>query len=75
MRRILLLFLAMAPALPTAIHAADARVELKNAAAMAVSVPLGIDHGVTKESDFAAIAADNVPVHLYPFELFGNLFW
>jgi len=75
MRRILLLFLAMAPALPTAIDAADLRVELKNDAAMAVSVPLGLDHGVTKESDFSAVAADNVPVLLYPFELFGNLFW
>jgi hypothetical protein len=49
MRRILFLFLAMAPALPAAIHAADVRVELKNVAAMAVSVPLGIDHGVTNE--------------------------
>lgn len=75
MRRILPLFLAMVPALPTAIDAADVRVELKNDDAMAVSVPLGIDHGVTKESDFAAVAADNTPVLLYPFELFGNLFW
>lgn len=75
MRRILFLFLAMAPVLPAAGRAADVRVELKNDDAMAVSVPLGLDQGVTKESDFTAIPADNVPVLLYPFELFGNLFW
>ncbi len=75
MRRILLLFLATVPALPPAVRAADVRVELKNDAAMAVSVPLGADNGVTRESDFTAVAFDNVPVLLYPFDLYGSLFW
>lgn len=75
MRRIVFLFLAVAPVLPATLYASDARLELKNDAAMAVSVPLGTDNGVTKESDFEAVAADNVTVLLYPFELFGNLFW
>ena len=75
MRRILPLVLAAVLAAPLAVLSADTRVELKNADSMSVSVPLGTDNGVTKESDFEAVAADNGTVFLYPFELFGNMFW
>lgn len=51
------------------------RVDLKNDASMAVSVPIGIDNGVTPESDFEVVAADNVPVPIYPQELYGGRFW
>jgi len=67
--------LAVALAAPLAAFSADSRVELKNADSMSVSVPLGTDNGVTKESDFEAVTADHGTVFLYPFELFANMFW
>ncbi|MBI5905787.1 MAG: hypothetical protein HZB86_09620 [Deltaproteobacteria bacterium] len=75
MRRLLPMFLAALLAAPVAARSADSRVELKNADSMSVSVPLGTDNGVTKESDFEAVASDHGTVFLYPFELFGNMFW
>jgi chromosome segregation ATPase len=42
---------------------------------MAVSVPLGTDNGVTKESDFAVLSGDGGAVRIYPFELYRNMFW
>lgn len=75
MQRYLPLFLAAAAVSSTPAYPADVPVELKNAAAMAVSVPLGTDNGVTEENDFAVVSLDNVPVLLYPDDLFGSLFW
>jgi len=77
MRRLLPIFLVAAglwcapvsPAFP-----ADAAVDLKNDAAVAVSVPLGTDNGVTRDSDFQ-VAADNGTVLIYPVEIFENRFW
>lgn len=51
------------------------RIDLKNDASMAVSVPIGIDNGVTLESDFEVVAADNTTVPIYPQELYGGRFW
>lgn len=51
------------------------RVDLKNDASKAVSVPLGIDNGVTHESDFEIVASDNSMVLIYPQELYGGRFW
>ena len=53
---------------------AEAAVDLKNDAAVAVSVPLGTDNGVTRDSDFQ-VAADNGTVLIYPLEIFDNRFW
>ena len=75
MRRLHPLFLALFLFAPGAALAADARVELVNAETLCVSVPLGTDTGVTKESDFAAFSDDNDTVLLYPEELYGNMFW
>jgi len=77
MRRLLPLLLAAAglwcmpvsPAFP-----ADAAVDLKNDAVVSVSVPLGTDNGVTRDSDFQ-VAADNGTVLIYPVEIFENRFW
>jgi predicted nucleic acid-binding Zn-ribbon protein len=52
----------------------EAAVDLKNDAAVAVSVPLGTDNGVTRDSDFQ-VAADNGTVLIYPLEIFDNRFW
>lgn len=58
------------PALPESV------VDLKNEAAMSVSVPLGTDNGVTAESDFALLGEDHaVRLVLYPVELYANRFW
>jgi len=51
-------------------------VDLKNEAAMSVSVPLGTDNGISAESDFALLGEDNaVLLHLYPVELYADRFW
>jgi hypothetical protein len=75
MRRKIPWFLAFLLALPAASLAAEIRVDLKNDSSMAVSVPLGTDNGVTKESDFAVLTPVGVTVYLYPFELYRNMFW
>jgi flagellar biosynthesis GTPase FlhF len=49
-------------------------VDLKNDVAMAVSVPLGTDSGVTRNNDFL-VSADNGAVTIYPQELFAGRFW
>ena len=49
-------------------------VDLKNDVAMAVSVPLGTDNGVTRDNDFL-VSADNGVVAIYPRELFAGRFW
>lgn len=54
----------------------DSTVDLKNEAAMSVSVPLGTDDGISAESDFALLGEDNsVLLHLYPVELYADRFW
>ena len=75
MRRIVPWFLHLILALPAVSLAGEARVDLKNEASMALSVPLGTDNVVTKESDFAVLAADGGTVRIYPFELYRNMFW
>jgi hypothetical protein len=75
MRRKYPWFLPFLLALGTAAPAADVRVDLKSEAAMAVSVPLGTDNGVTRESDFSVLLPGGAAVHLYPFELYRNMFW
>lgn len=56
------------------VFAIQSAVDLKNDVAMAVSVPLGTDNGVTRGNDFL-VSADNVSVTIYPNELFANRFW
>lgn len=56
------------------VFAIQSAVDLKNDVAMAVSVPLGTDNGVTRDNDFI-VSADNVAVTIYPQELFSNRFW
>jgi len=75
MRRKIPWFLPLLLALGTAAPAAEVRVDLKSEAAVAVSVPLGTDNGVTKESDFSVLLPGGATVHLYPFELYRNMFW
>lgn len=71
----ILVLLAALPGFARGAETPEARVGLKNAEAMAVSVHLGTDNGVGEESDFAAQAADNGAVLLYPAELYRTLFW
>lgn len=59
----------------SASYPADSAVDLKNDGAMAVSVPLGIDNGVTRKSDFEVVVSDNAMVPIYPVELYGDRFW
>jgi len=75
MRRFQLLFLAMLLIAPASARGADGRVELKNADALSVSVPLGTANGVGRESDFAVRTSDNGIVLLYPVELYEKMFW
>jgi predicted nucleic acid-binding Zn-ribbon protein len=75
MRRFQLLFLAVLLIAPAWARAADGRVELKNADALSVSVPLGTANGVSGESDFAVRTSDNGTVLLYPVELYEKMFW
>jgi hypothetical protein len=56
------------------VFAIDSTVDLKNDVAMAVSVPLGTDNGVTQDNDFI-VSTDNGAVTIYPQELFVNRFW
>ncbi len=56
------------------VFAVDSTVDLKNDVAMAVSVPLGTDNGVTRDNDFI-VSTDNGAVTIYPRELFVNRFW
>jgi len=51
------------------------RVDLKNDAAMVISVPIGTDNGVTLESDFEVVGEDNTTVLIYPQEIYGGRFW
>lgn len=76
MRRLLPILIAVAGLCVPAASAlsAEAAVDLKNDAAVAVSVPLGTDNGVTRDSDFQ-VAADNGTVLIYPLEIFDNRFW
>ena len=75
MRRFQLLFLAVLLIAPAWARAADGRVELKNADALSVSVPLGTVNGVSRESDFAVRTSDNGTVLLYPVDLYEKMFW
>jgi predicted nucleic acid-binding Zn-ribbon protein len=50
------------------------RVDLKNDSVWAVSVPLGTDNGITRESDFE-VAGEGGAVALYPAELYERRFW
>jgi len=75
MRRFQLLFLAMLLIAPASARGADGRVELKNADALSVSVPLGTANGVSRESDFAVRTSDNGTVLLHPVELYEKMFW
>lgn len=75
MRRFHLLFLAMLLFPPAWARGADVRVELKNADALSVSVPLGTANGVSGKSDFAVRTSDNGTVLLYPVELYEKMFW
>lgn len=75
MKRAVLFFLAVLPALDAAPGlAAGLALDLKNDASMAVSVPVGSDNGVTPASDFLAVA-DDVAVAIYPNEIFEKRFW
>lgn len=56
------------------VFAIDSTVDLKNDSAMAVSVPLGTDNGVTQDNDFI-VSTDNSAVTIYPQELFAGRFW
>ncbi|MHB9060667.1 MAG: hypothetical protein ACYC47_04120, partial [Desulfobacteria bacterium] len=75
MRRFKLLFLAVLLIAPALARGADGRVELKNADALSVSVPLGTVNGVSRESDFAVRTSDNGTVLLYPVDLYEKMFW
>jgi len=75
MRRKIPRFLPLLLALWTAPLAAEVRVDLKSEAAMAVSVPLGTDNGVTKGNDFSVLLPGGATVSIYPYELYGNMFW
>ena len=75
MRRFQLPFLAVLLIAPAWARAADGRVELKNADALSVSVPLGTANGVSGDSDFAVRTSDNGTVLLYPVDLYEKMFW
>jgi chromosome segregation ATPase len=74
--RISSLFLALSIVSSMAAFALPAvtAVDLKNDGAMAVSVPLGTDNGVSLDNDFH-VFADNASVTIYPQELAKNRFW
>jgi predicted nucleic acid-binding Zn-ribbon protein len=73
-------FLALLPAiaglaLPAAgTFAAESLIDLKNDLSMAVSVRLGTDNGVSRESDFQVTANGQV-VTIYPYEIYADRFW
>ncbi|MBI5575535.1 MAG: hypothetical protein HY896_04145 [Deltaproteobacteria bacterium] len=54
--------------------AAGPAVDVKNDTSYAVSIPLGSDNGVTRDSDFQ-VSADNGIVLIYPYEIFEKRFW
>ena len=76
MKRALSIILAVAglcvPA--SSVLSAEPAVDLKNDSAVSVSVPLGTDNGVTRDSDFE-VAADNATILIYPLEIFEKRFW
>lgn len=59
----------------SASYSAGPPVDLKNDGSMAVSVPIGIDNGVTRESYFEVVVSDNILVPIYPVELYRDRFW
>lgn len=76
MKRALSIILAVAGLCVPASSAlsGETAVDLKNDGAVSVSVPLGTDNGVTRDSDFE-VAADNATVLIYPLEIFEKRFW
>lgn len=76
MKRALSIILAVAGmCVPvSSVLSAETSVDLKNDSAVSVSVPLGTDNGVTRDSDFE-VAADNASVLIYPLEIFEKRFW
>ncbi|HEY5997069.1 MAG TPA: hypothetical protein VIU29_08600 [Candidatus Deferrimicrobiaceae bacterium] len=70
--------LLLAAMLTFSIHPAGAAglaVDLKNDESRSISVTVGSDNGVTRESDFEVILGKDQTVPVFPAEIFKDRFW